>query len=125
MIASYECDLKQALRMLYVHGGWRNIAIGRMALGQRQATDVSAGNGLYQAAAASQITLHFPASQITLHFPVAAPLQVISAHFQMRQRVQLAEGKAHALNRSVTSNTVDTRVSETIPGASAASENIS
>ena len=116
MIASYECDLKQALRMLNVHGGWRNIAIGRMALGQRQATDVSAGNGLYQAAAASQITLHFP---------VAAPLQVISAHFQMRQRVQLAEGKAHALNRSVTSNTVDTRVSETIPGASAASENIS
>jgi hypothetical protein len=90
MIASYECDLKQALRMLYVHGGWRNIAIGRMALGQRQATDVSAGNGLYQAAAASQITLHFP---------VAAPLQVISAHFQMRQRVQLAEGKAHALKK--------------------------
>ena len=84
MIASYECDLKQALRMPNMHGGRRNIGISGMALSQRQASGVSAGNRLYQA---------------TTAFPVTVPLQVISTHFQMCQRVQLADGKAHALQK--------------------------
>lgn len=67
-----------------MHGGRRNIRISGMALSQRQASGVSAGNRLYQA---------------TTAFPVTVPLQVISTHFQMCQRVQLADGKAHALQR--------------------------